>query len=206
MFYKMFELYRTFEFWPKCQNESSSEREETAQGSNNFVRPTEIFDISRFEISRVFVPKEVRNVQGTEEFVRAIEKFEKLSIRVFENQLYIHPLIDDCVIQINLAIKFSEVWLLKIRLCGGDNLLFGCFYRSPTTTSTSEKNNVNLNNLLKYLSEKKYSHQCFVGDFNFRNINWFMWTTPHNEESKEAQFIKTILDCYLYQHLLESKY
>ena len=53
------------------------------QRSNNFVRPTEIF-----EISRVFLPKEVRNVQGTEEFVGAIEKFEKLSIRVFESQLY----------------------------------------------------------------------------------------------------------------------
>ena len=34
-----------------------------------------------------FLPKEVRNVQGTEEFVRAIEKFEKLSSRVFESQL-----------------------------------------------------------------------------------------------------------------------
>ena len=42
---------------------------------------------SIFEISRVFLPKEVRNVQGTKEFARAIEKFEKLSIRVFESQL-----------------------------------------------------------------------------------------------------------------------
>ena len=33
------------------------------------------------------------------------------------------------------------------------------------------KNNTNLNNLLKYLSGKKYSRQCFVGDFKFRNIN-----------------------------------
>ena len=36
-----------------------------------------------------FLPKEVRNVQRTEEFVRAIEKFEKLSIPVYENQLQI---------------------------------------------------------------------------------------------------------------------
>ena len=56
------------------------EREEIVQGSNNFVRPT--------EISRAFWPKEVRNVQGTEEFVRAIEKFEKLRIQVFDSQLY----------------------------------------------------------------------------------------------------------------------
>ena len=56
------------------------EREEIVQGSNNFVQPTEIF-----EISSVFLPKEVHKVQGTEEFVRAIEKFEKLSVQVFES-------------------------------------------------------------------------------------------------------------------------
>ena len=93
----------------------------------------------------------------------------------------------------------SIIWRNFIRL----NSIFGCFYRSPTTTSTSEKNHANLNNLLKYLSGKKYIHQCFVGGFNLRNINWFTWTSPHNEESKEAQFIETIRDCYLYQHLLE---
>ena len=111
--------------------------------------------------------------------------------------IYIHSSIDNCVIQIIHDINFSEVCLLKTGLCRGDNLLFGCFYRNPTTTSTSEKNMANLNNLLKYLSGLKYSHQCFVGDFNFRNINWFTWTTPHNVKSKEAQFIETIRDCYL---------
>ena len=48
-----------------------------------------IFEISGFETLRGFLPKEVRNVQEAEEFVRAIEKFEKLSIRVFESQLYL---------------------------------------------------------------------------------------------------------------------
>ena len=37
--------------------------------------------------------------------------------------------------------------------------------------------------------------------FNFRNINWL--TQTRNEESKEAQFIETLRDCYLYQQLLE---
>ena len=46
------------------------------------IRDIEIRDIESFLL------KEVRNVQGTEELVRAIEKFEKLSIRVFENQLF----------------------------------------------------------------------------------------------------------------------
>ena len=48
-----------------------------------------------------------------------------------------------------------------------------------------------------------FFHQCFVGDFNFRNINWFTRTTPRNEESKKTQFIEAIHDCYLYKHLLE---
>ena len=50
---------------------------------------TILFDLPRYSrYLEFFLPKEVRNVQGTEEFVGAIEKFEKLSIRVFESQLY----------------------------------------------------------------------------------------------------------------------
>ena len=106
---------------------------------------------------------------------------------------YIHSSIDNRVIQINPDIKFSEVCLLEIRLCGGDNLLSGCFYRSLTTTRTSEKNNANSNNLLKYLSGNKCIHQCLVAYFNFSDINWFTWTMPYSEESKEAQFIELSL-------------
>ena len=117
--------------------------------------------------------------------------------------IYIRSSIDNCIIQTNPDIKSGEVCLLEIRLCGGKNLPFGFFNRSPTTTSKQEKNNANLNNLLRYLSGKKYSHQCFVGDFNFRNINWFTWTAQRNEKGKDGQFIETIHGCYLYQHLLE---
>ena len=110
-----------------------------------------------------------------------------------------------CVLTQNSIAVFDysiiSVCLLEMRLCWGDDLLFDCFCRSPTTTSTSEKSNANLNNLLKYLSGMKYSHQCFVGDFNFSNISWFTWSTPQNGESKEAQLTETIRDCYLYQHL-----
>ena len=62
--------------------------------------------------------------------------------------IYIHSSIDNCVIQINPVINFSEVCLLEIWLCGGNNLLFGCLYRCLTTASISEKDNANLNNLL----------------------------------------------------------
>ena len=45
-----------------------------------------------------------------------------------------------------------------------------------------------------HLPGKKYSHHCFVGGFKFSN-----------KENKEAQFIETIGNCCLYQHLLEPK-
>ena len=64
--------------------------------------------------------------------------------------IYFHSAIDNCIIQIYPDVKFGEVCLLKIRLCRGDNLPFGCFYRNPTTTSTLEKNHPNLKNLFKY--------------------------------------------------------
>ena len=86
---KTFELYNfriLAEMLKRKFERTSGNRPRVQQfcSTNRDIRDT----VSRFEISRVFLPKEVRNVQGTEEFVRAIEKFEKLSIRVFESQLY----------------------------------------------------------------------------------------------------------------------
>ena len=118
--------------------------------------------------------------------------------------VYTHCSIDQSVMQIQPEISYDEVCLLEIRLRGGDILLFGCFYRSPTLSNMSEQNNGNLHKLLRCISRKKYSHKCFVGDFNYREINWISWTTPCNEDSNEAKFAETIRDCYLYQHIDES--
>ena len=57
---------KTFELWnfrilaEMFKTKVRENERKSVQGSNSFVRPTEIF-----EISRVFLPKEVRNVQGT---------------------------------------------------------------------------------------------------------------------------------------------
>ena len=92
---------------------------------------------------------------------------------------------------------------LEIRLRGGDTLIFGCFYRSPTPTINSEGNNEKLNSLLRSVSRKKYSHTSILGDFNYRDINWETCATPHNEGSTEAKFLETIQDCFLHQHIRE---
>ena len=90
--------------------------------------------------------------------------------------------IDKSVIQITPELDFEEVCLLEIKLRGGDLLLFGCFYRSPTPSNRSQANNENLDQLLQRISNKSYSHKCFVGDFDLKDINWVSWTTFHNTE------------------------
>ena len=114
--------------------------------------------------------------------------------------VYTHNLLDKSAIQIRPKLGFEEVCLLEIRLRRRDLLLFCCFYSSPTSTITSDENNENLNKLLQCISNKSYSHKCFVGDFNFKDINWESWSKFHSENSKEAKFIETIRDCYLHQH------
>ena len=115
--------------------------------------------------------------------------------------VYTHESIEKSVIQITPEINFEEVCLLELKLRGCDTMLFGCFYRSPTPSDLSEKNNEDLNSLLKSISKKKYSHICFVGDFNFKDINWSNCTTIHREDSKEFKFIETVRDCFLTQHV-----
>ena len=118
--------------------------------------------------------------------------------------VYTHESIDKSVIEIQVESTFEEACLLEIRLRGGDVLLFGCIYRSPTPSTNSDQNNDNLNDLLKTIAKKNYSHRCIVGDLNYRDINWNNWTTPHGQESKEAKFVETIRDCYLHQHINDS--
>ena len=115
--------------------------------------------------------------------------------------VYTHKSLDKSTIQVIPSQGFQEVCLLEIRLRGGDMLLFGCCYRSPTTSESSNANNDSLNRLLKCLSLKKYSHTCIVGDFNYKCINWSSWTTTHGEDSNEARFIEGIRDCFFHQHI-----
>ena len=61
-----------------------------------------------------------------------------------------------------------------------------------------------INDLLRYLcNQKKYSHICFVGDFNFKDINWENWTTNKSEGSAERKFLESLRDCFLYQNITE---
>ena len=115
--------------------------------------------------------------------------------------VYTHQTLDKSTIQIKSNQNFEEACLLEIKLRGGDTLLFGCCYRSPTPTDSSNANNDSLNRLLKCVSLKKYSHTCIVGDFNYKSINWSTCKTTQADNSAEACFIEGVRDSYLYQHV-----
>ena len=112
--------------------------------------------------------------------------------------IYVHSSISNTVDEIEVEVSFSESCFIdKKNLKNRDVLCFGCFYRSPTTTSESENNN-----LLSYICTRtKHAHLCLVGDFNFAKISWKNWRTYASEESKESKFTETLRDCFLFQHI-----
>ena len=118
--------------------------------------------------------------------------------------IYAHSSIKHTISELSTEKNFKEACIIEIRLCNNDNLLFGCFYRSPSTISDSDDNNANLNSYLRQLCNlKKYSHICLVGDFNYNKINWENCSTSKGEESKEYEFLETLRDCFLYQQVNE---
>ena len=62
--------------------------------------------------------------------------------------IYSHSSLANSINQIDLDLSFEEVCLLEVRPRGGDVLLLGSCYRSPTQTPTSDGNNEKLNRLL----------------------------------------------------------
>ena len=74
-------------------------------------------------------------------------------------------------------------------------------YRSPTISESSELNNEKLNELLKSIATKQYTHRCIVGDFNFKKINWTSWSAQSGENSVELKFIEAVRDSFLHQYV-----
>ena len=61
-----------------------------------------------------------------------------------------------------------------------------------------------LNLLLKEIAvNRKYTHKCIIGDFNFRDINWEHWSTPHDDTKADEQFLEALRDTFFYQHVDE---
>ena len=53
-------------------------------------------------------------------------------------------------------------------------------------------------------AELKTSHLLVLGDFNFLEINWNIWSAPSdNLDDISNVFIEQVRDCYLYQHTIK---
>ena len=115
--------------------------------------------------------------------------------------VYSHVSIDKSMIEIRSDIQFEEICPLEFKLRGCDTLLFGSLYSSPTKSTSSDANNKNLNELLKCLSHRENTHNCLVGDLNYRNINWQTRTTSLSDKSLEAKFIESVRDSFLHQQI-----
>ena len=87
---------------------------------------------------------------------------------------------------------FQEAVWCSITTENNDKILFGCIYKSP---SSSDDNVRNLQMLLRSDIIKQYSKVCIVGDFNCPNIDWNgKWTSTKDEE-----FVECLRDAYLHQ-------
>ena len=100
--------------------------------------------------------------------------------------------------------EFNEAVVLEVKLRSGDYLCFSCIYRSPTNSPDTATNCCRLNQLIKDISRnKRYSHVCFVGDFNYKHINWETWSTSKSKDSEEEKFLDALKDSFLFQHVTQ---
>jgi len=83
-----------------------------------------------------------------------------------------------------------------VNLENKETLLLGAVYRSPNSTDINTRN---LFTLLDAFSEVHCNYKLIVRDFNFPNINWTDWTTPHGVIHREFLFLECLRDNFLYQ-------
>ena len=93
----------------------------------------------------------------------------------------------------------ENLWV-TIQLRGADVLLAGCIYRSP---GSNRDNNEALCKLLNAAADTKPSHLLVCGDFNFGDINWDCGISTAPSTHPSHQFIETVQDNFLHQHIQE---
>ena len=79
-----------------------------------------------------------------------------------------------------------------------EKLLIGLVYRSPNST---EENNVLLNNMMSSLNDENFGRIVVMGDFNYRDIDWSLWTSGAPEDHSSHGFIEAVRDSFMYQHV-----
>ena len=93
--------------------------------------------------------------------------------------------------------KYKEFVFIKLNLNTKIELHLCVFYRSP---SSLDDNNRLLLKLVAEMCESKKDNLMFIGDFNLPGIDWNNWCSINNTQY-EVDFINTLRDFYLYQHV-----
>lgn len=71
------------------------------------------------------------------------------------------------------------------------------------SSSCENINNKNLNNFLRLLNSMSYSHLLIFGDINCSTIDCVNMTTNRGPGDINYEFLETIRDCFLHQHITE---
>ena len=98
--------------------------------------------------------------------------------------------------EINDESGFEELQVYNLLLTKRE-VVIASTYRSPSSTP---ENNYNLNNFLRSIGSNR-SRYIVLGDLNYRDIDWRIISTNHDENSREHQFIEAAKDSYLDQHI-----
>ena len=92
----------------------------------------------------------------------------------------------------------EHVWL-SVSLAGGDCLLIGCVYRSPS--GRGEEHARDIARLFQQATARAHSHLVIVGDFNLPQIDWEEEASPAPDTHLSQAFLDTVHDNLLYQHV-----
>ena len=71
--------------------------------------------------------------------------------------------------QFTMESRAKEFPWCRIKLKDHNEIVFGCIYRSPSTTV---ENLAYINRMLKSVIDQMFSHILIVGDFSMKEINW----------------------------------
>ena len=82
-----------------------------------------------------------------------------------------------------------------------DKLLLTYIYRSPSASSTSCIKELEEILQTNKIDSDKYSYVLYVGDFNFKEIDWENNNTSVGPEQIATKFLESVRDTYLYQHV-----
>ena len=109
--------------------------------------------------------------------------------------IYVKETFNSTIVNIDNSVLRESVWC-EIFI-DSDRLLVGGIYRSPNSTV---ENNLLVNELLVKMS-KKYTNILIMGDFNHPDINWSDINSPLAKSKQSSEFIKSLHDSFLHQHV-----